>query len=92
MNPKTIEDLLDMPAEVEKMTDAELEKHLARYFPYARPTARMATALAVGLDKAAAAENGKEDPFEAMERKIKEKHERDKQAKLAAQAGKPIIG
>lgn len=83
MNPKTIEELLDMPAAVEKMSDAELEKHLARYFPFTRPTARLATALSVALDKADAAAP-KNDLLDAMERRIQENYERDKAAREAA--------
>lgn len=79
INPKTIEELLDMPDEVEKMTDAELEKHLARYFPHTRPTARLSTALSVALSNSAAKEDPN-DPLAAMERKIKEDYERNKQA------------
>ena len=83
MNPKTIEELLDMPGEVEKLSDLELEKHLARYFPHTRPTARLATALSVALDKADAAAP-KNEVFDAMERRIQEEYERNKAAAAAA--------
>lgn len=50
-NPTTFEDLLDYPATIDKLTDAELEKILMPYFPSTRPTGEVASAVQTVVTK-----------------------------------------
>lgn len=48
----TIEELLELPAnDIAKLTDAQLELHLRKYFPATRPAGVLENALAVALNK-----------------------------------------
>lgn len=50
-----------MPAaDIEKMSDAELERALMPYFPHTRPAGALPSALAVGVNKQ---EETASDPF-----------------------------
>ena len=51
INPTTIEELLEMPDEIAKLSDEQLTAHIRRYFPATRPQATLTHALDQQLEK-----------------------------------------
>lgn len=86
--PKTIDDLLEYPASAASMTDAELERFLAPYFPATRPK----TQLSAVEDKTARLEASLDDKESllAAARALKAKR-LEREAKEKAEANAPTI-